>query len=116
MSDVSAVRCLSDVIDGCGLTRADLAERAGIGEPQFSKLTHAAAIELLDRLPDEVLIPWLQRYGRERGFDVREVLPREIDDELLAVLERVVQLAMLRRIRTKQAKAALPAQDQRRRA
>lgn len=115
--NANAIRCLSDAIDGSGITRAELASRARIGEPQLSKLTHSAAIELLDQLPDEVLIPWLQRYGRERGFEVREILPREIDDEMLAAVGRLIQLGQLRRVRTKQIKASLPlAQESRRHA
>lgn len=98
--NVSAIRCLNDAIDGCGIPRQVLAaDYIGVGEAQFSKLTHASAIDMIDELPDEVLIEFLDRYGRERGFEVRQVTPRELDDQVQEAINRLVHLARLRTVR-----------------
>lgn len=103
-----AVRCMGEAIDGCGIPRAVLAgDHAHLSEAQFSKLTRSAAIELLDKLPNEVVVPFLQRLGRERGFEVRETTLRELDDDILALLARLVTLAKLRDVRTRPLKVQL---------
>lgn len=109
-----AVRCLNAAIDESGVPRKALAREAGISEAQFSKLVRSAALDLVDRLPDEIVTAWLDRMGHQRGFEVRVLAPERLDAEVLNLLEQLTTVLRLRKVRTRPAKAGLPAASERR--
>lgn len=97
-----AVALLDAAILSSGIPRKVLADECvGVGEAQFSKLTHAAALDLLDRLPTDVVVDWLDRLGRMRGFVVRIVEPAEIDQALFEKAQELATLVRLRQVRVK---------------
>jgi len=105
-----ARRCLNLAIDTSGMPRKALADAHGMGESQFSKVTGGTAlydIDNLDCLPDDVLENFLNRYGAERGFEVRMKDLREIDAEVMEQVHRLVATVRLRDVRTRSAKADL---------
>ena len=85
-----------------------LAAALHLSEAQFSKLTRASALALLDELPDAVVVDWLTRLGHERGFLVRLLDPVDLDIAVVEKLAELERLLRLRRVRTKPAKADLP--------
>ena len=103
-----AVRWLDEAIDASAIPRKVLAEDyVGVKEPQFSRLVHSAAIEFIDALPDGVVIDWLQRMGRQRAFEVRELSPAELDADVVALIEQLATTLRLRQVRTRPVKAGL---------
>lgn len=105
-----ARRCLNEAIDTSIVPRKALADEHGMGESQFSKVTGGTApydIDYLDALRDDVLFGFLDRYGRERGFEVRVLDLPELDSDVLEQLNRLMATMRLREVRTRTAKASL---------
>lgn len=103
-----AVQCLNAAIDQSGIPRKVLAEDfVGVGEAQFSKLAHSAAIDLIDKLPDEIVLEWLRRMGKTRAFEVRALKIHELDAQLLELLDRIQLTMRVRKRRSRPAKAGL---------
>lgn len=87
-----ALGCLVHEIDGNQQPRKALADECGKKEQQFSKML-AGAFRLVDfdKLPREIQVGWMKRYGREvLGVTVREIEPAELNEELLALVDRLV--------------------------
>lgn len=104
----STSQCLNDAIDDSLIPRKVLAEEfVGVSEGQFSKLMHSAAIDALGKLPDEVLMLFLERMGERRAFRVQVLAPVELDQELLKLLDQLTATLKLRKVRARPAKAGL---------
>lgn len=108
-----AMGCLVAEIDAHPLPRKALADECEKTESTFSKMTagtQAFGLEDFGRLPRDLQVKWMQRYGREfLGVTVREIEPAELNEELLALVDRI---ATVRRMtaqvgRPKAAKAEL---------
>jgi len=115
----AALSCLIAEIDAHPLPRKAIADECGKSEQTFSKMTagtQAFGLDDFERLPRDLQVKWMQRYGREvLGVNVRDLDPAELNEELLALVDRMV---IVRRIaaqvgRPVQAKASLPTAEKR---
>lgn len=92
-----------------------LAQLAEMTPPQLSKVVNAspevnALHKVLDALPHDVFVTFMQALGRARGLRVYERDTAELSDDFFETLERLVNAARLLTIRRPTpAKALLPA-------
>ena len=98
-----ALRCLNDAIDASATARKVLAGECGLSEAQFSRLTGGAQgfpLPLLDRLPDSIVLDYLDRMAHERGAHV------EREDAAVLAATRLAEAAMaFVRVKVRMAKA-----------
>ena len=110
----ASLSCLVAEIDAHPLPRKALAGECGKSEQTFSKMTagtQAFGVDDFGKLPRDLQVKWMQRYGREYlGVTVRELEPSEIAEEFHALVDRLASVSRLARVirgPKKQAKADL---------
>jgi hypothetical protein len=119
-SKSASLTCLVIEIDAHQKPRKALADDCGKTEQAFSKMTggtQAFGLDDFERLPRDLQVKWMQRYGREfLGVTVREIEPAELNEELLGLVDRIVTVRRLaaRVGRPTQAKAELPQRTEKR--
>lgn len=97
--------CLNLAIDTSDeWKRAALASRAGMSEPQYSKVTNGsndtkALHQVIDTMPHDLFVDFMVRLGRARGVRVVERETSELTEELYDSLHRFVSVAKLLLIR-----------------
>ena len=115
-----ALGCLNAEIDAHPLPRKAIADECDKSEQSFSKMTagtQAFGLDDFERLPRDLQVKWMQRYGREvLGVTVRDIEPAELNEELLGLVDRIVTVRRLaaRVGRPVAAKAELPQRTEKR--
>jgi hypothetical protein len=98
-----ALSCLNAAIDDAHVQRKVLASDLQMSEGYLSRLTsgaQACPLSLLDKLPDSIVLPCLDRIARARGARVMR------DDEDVIAAEHLAEAAMrFVRVKVQMAKA-----------
>jgi hypothetical protein len=90
-----ALAALTEAIDASLTGRKVIAADGGMNEKALSKILAGAwgvPTELLDSLDNATLLDWLRRWGRRRGFEVREIDPAELNAQLAEAARNFVHL------------------------
>lgn len=98
-----ARRCLVDEINQSGVPRKVFADAIANGdESLFSKMVGGSRpfdLDDFDNLPRETRMKWMKRYGREViGAQVRDLDVAELNEELLALVDRIATVRRLTEI------------------
>lgn len=109
-----ALGCLNEALEATGLGRKQQADLVGESEPGYRKMVsgyQAFGLDVIERLPDAVIVDFLTRWGKVRGFRVEAL---DIDAQLMETLQvvqrataQLVQLQRLRDVQMRPAKAGL---------
>lgn len=109
-----ALSCLNTELDSCGLPDKAIAADCAKSEQTFSKMRsgkQAFGIVDFEKLPRDVQVAWMKRYGAAIGVEVRDLDVSALNDRVLKLTIEVGVLARLAGvvIRPRPAKAELPA-------